>query len=140
MGSDHLPIVLTVPLSPVFYPNERFPSFNFQKARSIFFSREKRQSQAWWSDEVDEGVSERLLLPLMEVMKIVRLTSLLPDILRLSSPNPKLRYDKRLAHFSLNLCIFSFVLSLALLFHLSPLFASPTVSLPGSRLWSSPIT
>ena len=31
--SDHLPILLSIPLSPVFRPNERPPSFNFQKAR-----------------------------------------------------------------------------------------------------------
>ena len=33
LGSDHLSILLSVPLSPVFRPNERPPSFNFQKAR-----------------------------------------------------------------------------------------------------------
>ena len=33
LGFDHLPILLSVPLSPVFHPNERPPSFNFQKAR-----------------------------------------------------------------------------------------------------------
>ena len=33
LGSDHLPILLSVPLSPVFRPNERPPSFNFPKAR-----------------------------------------------------------------------------------------------------------
>ena len=33
LGSDHLPILLSVPLSPVFCPNERPPSFNFQKTR-----------------------------------------------------------------------------------------------------------
>ena len=33
LGSDHLPILLSVPLSPVFLPNERPRSFNFQKAR-----------------------------------------------------------------------------------------------------------
>ena len=33
LGSDHLPILLSVPLSPVFRPNERPPSFNFQNAR-----------------------------------------------------------------------------------------------------------
>ena len=33
LGSDHLPIFLSVPLSPVFRPNERPSSFNFQKAR-----------------------------------------------------------------------------------------------------------
>ena len=32
LGSDHLPILLSVRLSPVFRPNERPPSFNFQKA------------------------------------------------------------------------------------------------------------
>ena len=33
LGSDHLPIHLSLPLSPVYRPNERPPSFNFQKAR-----------------------------------------------------------------------------------------------------------
>ena len=33
LGSDHLPILLSIPLSPVFRPNERPPSFNVQKAR-----------------------------------------------------------------------------------------------------------
>ena len=33
LGSDHLPILLSVPLSPVYRPNERPPSFNFQKSR-----------------------------------------------------------------------------------------------------------
>ena len=33
LGSDHLPILLSVPLSLVFRPNELPPSFNFQKAR-----------------------------------------------------------------------------------------------------------
>ena len=33
LGSDHLPIHLSIPLSPAFRPNERPTSFNFQKAR-----------------------------------------------------------------------------------------------------------
>ena len=33
LGSDHLPILLSVSLCPVFRPNERPSSFNFQKAR-----------------------------------------------------------------------------------------------------------
>ena len=33
LGSDHLPILLSVPLSPVFRPNEHPPFFNFRKAR-----------------------------------------------------------------------------------------------------------
>ena len=32
-SSDHLPILLSIPLSPAYRPNERPPSFNFQKAR-----------------------------------------------------------------------------------------------------------
>ena len=31
LGSDHLSILLTVPISLVFCPNEHLPSFNFQK-------------------------------------------------------------------------------------------------------------
>ena len=33
LGSAHLPILLSIPLSPIFRPNERPSSFNFQKAR-----------------------------------------------------------------------------------------------------------
>ena len=33
LGSDHLPILLSISISPVFCPNERPLSFNFQKAR-----------------------------------------------------------------------------------------------------------
>ena len=33
LGSDHLSILLSVPLSPAYCPNERPPSFNFKKAR-----------------------------------------------------------------------------------------------------------
>ena len=33
LGSDHLPILLSIPLSPAYHPNERPSSFNFQKAR-----------------------------------------------------------------------------------------------------------
>ena len=33
LGFDHLPILLSVPLSPVFFPNKHPPFFNFQKAR-----------------------------------------------------------------------------------------------------------
>ena len=33
LGSDHLPILLCISLSPVFHANKRPPSFNFQKAR-----------------------------------------------------------------------------------------------------------
>ena len=32
LGSDHLPILLSFPLFPVYRPNERPPSFNYQKA------------------------------------------------------------------------------------------------------------
>ena len=82
----------------------------------------------------------RLLPPLTKVMKIVRLTSPLPDKLRLSSLRTRLRHGRRLALPShLNLCTLSFVLSLAFLPHLSLLLTSPTVPLPESRLWFSSI-
>ena len=38
LGSDHLPILLSIPLSPVFSPNERSPSFNFQRAHRDGFA------------------------------------------------------------------------------------------------------
>ena len=74
----------------------------------------------------------RLSLPLTEVTKIARLTSPLPDVLRLSSPKPRLRHGRRLVLLSrpnliLNLCTLFFVLSLALL------LTSLSAPLPGSR-------
>ena len=71
----------------------------------------------------------KLSLPLTEVKKIARLTSLLPDMLRLSSPRPRRRHRRQLAlpsgsNLTLNLCTLSFVL---LLPHLPPLLTSPTV-------------
>ena len=38
LGSDYQPILPTVPLSPVFRPNERLPSLNFRKARRDDFA------------------------------------------------------------------------------------------------------
>ena len=71
-------------------------------------------------------------------MKIIRLTSPLSDVLRLSSPKPRLRHGRRLALlFHPDLCTLFFVFSLALF---PSLLASPTVPLLGSRLRSSPIS
>ena len=36
--SNHLPILLTVPLSPIFRPNERLPFLNFRKTRQDDFA------------------------------------------------------------------------------------------------------
>ena len=58
-GSDHLQILLSVPLSPVFRPNERPPSFNFQKARWDDFASYFVVHCPWWSAEVEEALSER---------------------------------------------------------------------------------
>ena len=38
LGSDHLPILLFIPLSPAYHLNEHPPSFNFQKARRDDFA------------------------------------------------------------------------------------------------------
>ena len=38
LGCDHLPIFLTIPLSPVCCPNKRLPSLNFRKARRDDFA------------------------------------------------------------------------------------------------------
>ena len=60
----------------------------------------------------------RLSLPLTEVMKIVRFTFPLPNVLSMSSPGPRLRHGKRhtllsRSNLTLNLYTFSFTLSLA---------------------------
>ena len=78
----------------------------------------------------------RLSLPLTEAMKIARLTSPLPDVPRPSLP--RLRHSRRLALlFHLNLYTILFALSLALF---PPLPTFITVSFPGSRLRSMPLT
>ena len=91
----------------------------------------------------------RLLLQLTEAMKIVRLTSLLADMPRLSSPRPRLRDGRRLSHpsrlnLTLNLCSLSFVLSLALLLRFpsllsSQLFLSQRVGFSHCRLPEIPL-
>ena len=83
----------------------------------------------------------KLSLPLIEVMKFVRLTSSLPDMPHLSSPKPRLRHGRRLAclslqNLTLNPCTLSFILSLALLHYLFHPLISPIVPLPGSRLFA----
>ena len=53
LGSDHLPILLSVPLSPVYRPNEHPPSFNFQKARwddfASYFDSHCPSAEEYWS-------------------------------------------------------------------------------------------
>ena len=53
LGSDHLPILLFVPLSLVFRPNERPPFFNFQKARwgdfASYFDSHCPTAEEYWS-------------------------------------------------------------------------------------------
>ena len=53
LGSDHLPILLFVSLSPVFRPNERPPSFNFQKACwgdfASYFDSHCPSAEEYWS-------------------------------------------------------------------------------------------
>ena len=78
-------------------------------------------------------------------MKIARLTSLLLDAPRQSSPRSRLRHGSRLAlliHLNLtpNLCTLFFAISLALLPRLPPLLTSPTALLPGNLFRSMPLT
>ena len=87
----------------------------------------------------------RLLLPLTEVMKIGRLTSLLLNAPRQSLPRPRLRHGRQLAilfHLGLTLNLYTllFAISLALLPRLLPLLTSQTVLLPGNRLRFMPLT
>ena len=45
---------------------------------------------------------KKLLLPRIKVTKMLRLTSLLPDMPRLSSPNPRLTHGGQYVHLSLS--------------------------------------
>ena len=53
LGSDHLPILLSVPLSQVFFLSECPPSFNFQKARwddfAYYFDSHCPSAEEYWS-------------------------------------------------------------------------------------------
>ena len=97
---------------------------------------------------MEEAASERrkaFAAAHTEVIKVVRLTSFLPDIPRRSRPRPRLRHGRRLAllsllNLTLNQSILSFVLLLALLRYILPLLTSLTVPLPGSWLRSLPST
>ena len=109
---------------------------------SILIGRVKHQSQVWQSFKVQKRQTNdiRLLLPLIEVAKIDKLSSLPSNIPYLSLSKPRLRHGTRHACLSLlNLiliqCLLFFVLSLILLphhHHHHPLLFFPTVFLPGS--------
>ena len=185
LDSDHLPTLLTVHLSLVFFPNERPPSFNFQKTRwdgfayyfdahcpftesyssfslspaaalltfltliaaksSIPFGRIKRQSQAWWSAEVEEAVSKRRKAFASVYRSDEYRQAYISAFQHASSTIGKAR-TWQAACSSLcpksnpkSVCSF-FVLSLAILPPLPPLLNFPLVPLPGNRLRSLPTT
>ena len=53
LGSDHLPILLSIPISPAYHPNERLPSFNFLKACcdgfASYFDSHCSSAEEYWS-------------------------------------------------------------------------------------------
>ena len=53
LTTDHLPILLSIPLSPIFRPNKHPPSYNFQKARwddfAFYFDSHYRSSEEYSS-------------------------------------------------------------------------------------------
>ena len=117
-----------------------FTSLALNAAKSsIPFGYIKRHPKAWWSTEVEGAVSEDawLWLLLTEVIKITRLTSLLPDAPRQSSPRPRLRHGRRLALLFHPKTAYSLLHSLAFL---TTLLISQTVLLPESWLRFSLIT
>ena len=84
----------------------------------------------------------RLLMSLIEVIKIIRLTFLLPAciVCYLQIQDWGTAGDVLIFLSLLNLCILSCVLLLALLPHFPPLLTFLTVLLPGSQLRSTPTT
>ena len=143
LGSDHLPILLSIPLSAVFHPNERAPSFNFQKARWDGF--------AFYIDSHCPSAEEYSSLSLSSAAALF--TSLALNAAKSSIPFGRIkrppkawrRHGRRpalLSHLNLilNLCTLFFALSLALLPRLPPLLTFLTVPLPGNRLRFMPLT
>ena len=113
------------------------PNFSFLLVASN--TNLKPEGLLKWKKRLVKGV--KFLKPLIEAMTIVKLTSLLPDMPRLSLPKLRLKHGKRYTYLSLpnptiNLYIPSFVLPLTLLPHLPPLLTSPTAPVPGSQFQS----
>ena len=124
--------------STYFYGNSSIPSaasnvnFNLNLNPGGLLKRKTQQAN-----------DVKLLLPLIEAMKILTLTSLPADMFRLSSPKPTLSYGKRHAHLSLlnlilNQSILFSVLSLVLLPHHLPHLTFTSVVLPENRHRSTP--
>ena len=159
LGSDHLPILLSVPLSSVFCSNKHPPSFNFQKARWDDF--------AFYLDSHCPSAEEYSSLSLSSAAALFFFLTL--NAAKSSIPfgrikrHPKawwsaevegavkekrtarLRHGRRLAllfhpNLTLTLYTLSLILSLALLPRLPPLLTSPTVLLPANRLRSMLLT
>ena len=97
-----------------------------------------------WNKRLVKG--ESLLLPLIKVMKIVRLTSLLLDMPGLSSPNPRLGCGRQLSDLSLlNLTLkfgysfLCFVAGSSFFYFSSTLFLSQEVGFGFCRLPAIPL-
>ena len=166
LGSDHLPILLSIPLSPAYCPNERPPSFNFQKARweysslssaaalftflalnaaisSIPFGRIKHHPKAWWSAEVEGVVSERRKAFAAAHRSNEDRQAYISASRRASPVIAKAEaWQTTCSSLSpkSNLFTLLFALLLALLPRLPPLLISQTVFLPGNQLRSIPLT
>ena len=152
-GYDHLPILLTFPLSPVFRPNERPPPFNFHKARWDDFA-------SYYDFHCPSAEEYSFLSSAAAIF-----TSLTLNVVESSIPFGRIKRhpkawcsaeveeavsERRKAEAWQTTCSslspksnlkspssLFFALSL---FHLPPLLISPTVPLPRSWLRFSPIT
>ena len=132
LGSDHLPILLSVPLSPVFRLNERPPSFNFQKARwdgfAYYFDSHCSSAEEYSSLSLSSAAAFFTSLALMRP----NLPFLSAASNALLKPGGLLRWKKRLvkdARISLPL---TEVMKIAK--HTSPLLDVPRRSSPRPRL------
>ena len=95
LSSDYPSILLTILLFPLFGINKRPFFFNFQIASwdDLAFYFDFRYPSV-------EKYASFCLSSAAEVFKIVRLTSLLSDMPRMSSPKPRLKHGRRYAHLS----------------------------------------
>ena len=131
LGSDYLPI-LSIPLSPVFRPNERPPSFNFQKARrdgfASYFDSHCPSAEEYSSDSLSSAAALFTSLALNAAKSSIPFGRIKRPPLK---PGGLLRWNKRLVKDARLLLPLTEVLKIARF--TSPLLDAPRQSSPWPR-------
>ena len=132
LGSDHLPILLSITLSPVFCPDERAPSFNFQKARWDGFASYIDSHCPPAEEYSSLSLSSAAALFTSLTLNAAKSSILLAASNALLKPGGLLRWKKRLVKDARLSLLLTKVTKIARL--TSPLLDAPRQSSPRPRL------